>query len=84
MTKFGIRQIGNSTPKWAKWFFRIYFFLSKAFVGWAAATSVFDKATLYEIVLFITLFLDSVFYSVSKMFGIQESELKESTNEDVK
>lgn len=71
MTKFGIDQIGNATPPWAKYIFRIYFFVSKAFVGWMAATSIIDKETLGEVTLFITLLSDPIVYGVSKMFGVQ-------------
>ncbi len=74
MTKFGIGQIGNVTPAWAKYGFRIYFFVSKAVVGWMAATSIIDKETLGEVTLFITLLSDPIVYGVSKMFGVQPEE----------
>lgn len=80
-SKFGFGQIGKYTPQWAKWFFRIYFFISKAFVGWAAATSIFDKTTLYEITLFVTLLLDPIFYGASKMVGI-EPDIESETPKD--
>ena len=77
MAKFGLGQIGNDTPQWAKNIFRIYFFVSKALIGWAAATSLFSKETLGEILLFITLFLDPVVFGFSKMFGVNVEENKE-------
>lgn len=62
------------TPTWAKWMFRIYFLLSKALIGYCAATTLFSKDTLLEITLFVTLFLDPVIYGFSKMFGIEKDE----------
>lgn len=62
------------TPSWAKWMFRIYFFTSKALLGYFAATSLFSKEVLLETTLFITLFLDPVIYGFSKMFGIEKEE----------
>lgn len=84
MAKFGIDQIGKTTPRWAKYVFRIYFFLSKAFVGWAAVTSLFDKSFLLELTLFITLFSDPVIYAFSKMFGLTDSEIYIQNKEDEK
>lgn len=81
MTQFGINQIGKDTPQWAKNMFRIYFFASKAFIGYAAATTLFSKDTLNEMILLITLFIDPIVYGFSKMFGIgaNEEDIKPNT-----
>jgi hypothetical protein len=70
MAKFGITQVGNETPLWAKWMFRITFIITTALTGWIAATSLFPQETKYEITIFLKLFVDPVIYMVSKLFGI--------------
>lgn len=82
MTKFGIGQIGNDTPKYAKYAFRVYFFTSKAFIGWAAATDIFSEQFTHNITLFITLLADPILFGLSKMFGPtpEESETQNQEN----
>ena len=83
MANFGVAQIGKTTPQWAKYMFRIYFFMSKAFIGWAAATTIFSPEFVTNANLMVTLLIDPVFYGFSKMFGVtpEESELEKLQNE---
>lgn len=68
---FGLGSLEKETPLWAKWIFRGYFVFSKALIGWLAATQLFPKETLIEVVYFITLLLDPIFFGLSKLFGVQ-------------
>lgn len=74
---FGLNQINKTTPSWAKWFFRIVFFLNKILAAYIAATNLIDPAAKYEITLFLTLVIDPLAFGFSKMFGITADE-KES------
>ena len=69
-TKFGIGQIGNETPIWAKNIFRIYFFASKALIGWFAYTKLLTPNVIYEAMGVVTLLLDPIVYGLSKMVGV--------------
>lgn len=69
-TKFGVDQVKNETPLWAKWMFRITFIITTALIGWIAATNLFPQETKYEITIFLKLLVDPVVYMVSKLFGI--------------
>jgi hypothetical protein len=68
-TKFGLGQIGNSTPKWAQVAFRIFFYAT------GIATVILDIYT--EIPSDIKLIINSevikanlLVHAISKMFGI--------------
>jgi NhaP-type Na+/H+ or K+/H+ antiporter len=74
MGNFGIDQITNTTPKWAKWFFRIVFLLTKIIVAYVAATNIISPESKYEITLFLTLVIDPLAFGVSKMFGVKIEE----------
>lgn len=76
---FGLNQINTTTPSWAKWFFRIVFFLNKILSAYIAATNLIEPAAKYEITLFLTLVIDPLAFGFSKMFGITVEE-KENTN----
>jgi hypothetical protein len=67
---FGISQIGNETPMWAKNIFRVYFFASKAVIGWLGYTKLIPAAYLYETMGFVTLLIDPIVYGLSKMVGV--------------
>lgn len=70
-TKFGLKQIGNETPVWALWLFRVVFLLTKIIVGYIAATNLLSPDAKYEITLFLTLVIDPLAFGFSKMFGIE-------------
>jgi len=69
-TTFGIGQIGKETPMWAKNIFRIYFFASKAVIGWFAYTKLLPAPWIYEAMGIVTLLLDPIVYGLSKMVGV--------------
>lgn len=71
---FGLNQVNSTTPLWAKWFFRIVFFLNKILAAYIAATNLIDPAAKYEITLFLTLVIDPLAFGFSKMFGITADE----------
>lgn len=77
---FGLNQINTTTPSWAKWFFRIVFFLNKILAAYIAATNLIDPVAKYEITLFLTLVIDPLAFGFSKMFGIT---VEEKENPDV-
>jgi len=68
--KFGLDQLTNQTPKWAKWMFRVVFAVTTALTAWIAATNLFPQSTKYEITLALKLLIDPVVYALSKMFGV--------------
>ena len=70
MTKFGINQLNNDSPTWAKWIFRLWFLVSKALIGWFAYTNLIPKPTLYELIGVFSLLMDPIMFGLSKMFGI--------------
>lgn len=72
--KFGWGQIQKEAPEWAPWIFRSWFIISKAFLGWLAATHLVSQNFLYETTIAITLLIDPIIYGISKMFGIQVEE----------
>lgn len=69
-TGFGLGQIANPTPEFANWIFRGYFIISKAFIGWAAAVTLFTTKEQFIIVTTISLLLDPIMLGFSKLFGI--------------
>ncbi|RYE25087.1 MAG: hypothetical protein EOP51_05205 [Sphingobacteriales bacterium] len=75
ITKFGLSQIGNQTPLWAKWIFRIIFLLTTVTISWLAATNIVSDAQKYEITLFLKVVVDPIAYGLSKLFGIEETSL---------
>lgn len=74
---FGFNQISNTTPSWAKWFFRVVFLFNKIIVAYIAATNLIDPSTKYEITLFLSLVVDPLAFGFSKMFGINLDDKKE-------
>lgn len=71
---FSKKALTTETPSWAKWMFRITFIITTAFVGWVAATNVFDQETKYEITLALKLLVDPIVYGLSKLFGVEPKE----------
>ncbi|MBW4362609.1 hypothetical protein [Flavobacterium taihuense] len=69
-TKFGVKQLKNTTPLWALWMFRITFLVTKIVVGYIAATNLLSPHAKYEVTLFLTLVVDPFAFGLSKMFGI--------------
>lgn len=87
MAKFGLDQVGNVTPRWAKNLFLIYFISSKPFIAWIATAAIFSAPVERQITLLITLLLDPILYAISKMVGIDPAisqEAVERASEEIK
>lgn len=67
---FGLNQLNSPSPIWAKWIFRSYFIISKAFIGWAGMVGIFSPPTLHEIIVTTTLLVDPVMLGFSNLFGV--------------
>lgn len=69
--KFGIGQIGNHTPEWARWGFRIFFYCT-SLVGifLTIFTRIPDELKLD--ILQGTTFANLAAHGLSKMFGVTE------------
>lgn len=75
-TTFGFASYGLPTPKWASAVFDLYFIVSKALIGWLAATKLLPMTDIVEATFFVTLFLDPIVKGMTKMFGVQVMDLK--------
>jgi hypothetical protein len=78
--EFGPGQIGNTTPKWANWMFRIYFY-SASFVTLYLA---FDTSITAHVSLVIIKWLtvSTMFvHGFSKMFGIDSRQYQQEAND---
>lgn len=73
-TTFGLGQIAKEAPSWAPWIFRSYFIISKALLGYLAASHLFSPTFLTEAMTLVTFLLDPLMYGFSKMFGIEVEE----------
>jgi len=73
-TKFGVKQIKQTTPTWALWMFRIVFLVTKIVVGYIAATNLLSPESKYEVTLFLTLLVDPLAFGLSKLFGVTVEE----------
>lgn len=78
--KFGFNQVTTTTPPWAKWLFRIVFFLNKIVAGYIAATNLISPEAKYEVTLFLVLIIDPFAYGFSKMFGVEIDQQEENSN----
>lgn len=70
-TKFGIAQISKPTPKWAKWVFRVFFYITQT-VNLAlimfTTIPVEIKLQITEYIAFANLSV----HGASKLFGIED------------
>jgi hypothetical protein len=67
---FGLNQIGNETPKWATWFFRIFFYVTSMTtlaLSYFTDIPIETKLRIAEIVAFANM----AAHSFSKMWGIE-------------
>jgi hypothetical protein len=72
---FGLNQIGNETPKWATWFFRIFFYVTSMTT---IALDTFTGIPLITMLLIakIVAFSNVCAHAFSKMWGIQIDNTK--------
>lgn len=79
--KFGLGQLTNSTPTFAKWIFRGYFIISKAIIGYLGALAALKGiditiTTLTIVTLTISLLLDPIMLGFSNLFGVEPDQGK--------
>ena len=85
--KVGLGQIGNPTPQWATWLFRIYFYLS-TFTGiYLTMDNTIPAHVALNIIKYLGISVLAV-HGFSKMIGIDsrklESEAKDAFNQPLK
>lgn len=73
-TNFGLNQIAEKTPEWAKWLFRITFLVTTALSVWIASTNLITPSVKYELTLILKVIVDPVVFGISKMFGINNNK----------
>jgi hypothetical protein len=67
--KFGLDQVNNETPKWATWFFRIFFYVtSMTTLALSMFTNIPVETKLH--IAEIVAFANMAAHSFSKMWGI--------------
>lgn len=76
MTKFGISQINNHTPKWVKLAFGILIILTSAATFLIASTTQIPNETKVELTVYIKTF-EIIIFGISKLFGIEKEEITE-------
>ncbi len=69
-TKFGPKFIGNETPKWARWLFRIFFYVTSMTTLALSLFSNIPTETKLHIAEAVA-FANMAVHSFSKMFGIK-------------
>jgi heme/copper-type cytochrome/quinol oxidase subunit 4 len=69
-TSFGIDQLSNPTPLWAKMVFRVCLVLTTVASFWVAASTLISPEVKTELMLAFKT-LDMFVFSVSKLFGIE-------------
>lgn len=69
--KFGLGQIGNKTPNFAKWFFRVFFYVTQTVNLGIILFSSIPAKTKLEITEYVT-FANLAAHGFSKMFGIED------------
>lgn len=77
MTNFGLDQINNPTPLWAKWVFRTVFILTTVASFWAGASTLIDPLYKAELLLGFKS-LDMIVFGFSKLFGVELPERDEN------
>lgn len=81
MTKFGISQLKNQTPKILIWIFRIIFIISSSAIVIIANDPSIDPVFKVRAVLYLTTF-EGVFWTLMHFFGIQKEEITSIENQD--
>lgn len=79
-TEFGPNQIGNTTPKWANWMFRIYFYLSSFVTLYLAFDPEVPAPLALKIIKWLTISTIAV-HGFSKMWGIDTKQFQSEAND---
>lgn len=69
-TSFGLNQVGNTTPQWAKWMFRGTIVVTAVIAFWVGGTSTLSSELKEEMLLMLKA-IDMAVFGLSKMFGIE-------------
>lgn len=75
MANFGLGQIGQETPLWAKNMFRVVFALTAVATFIIAGDPVISDEIKIRIAVYLK-GLDMFMYALSKMFGIPKEEIQ--------
>ncbi|SEV89032.1 hypothetical protein SAMN05428988_0169 [Chitinophaga sp. YR573] len=78
-TKFGLDQVGNETPKWSKWMFRITIILTTVAAFVIAADPGIPDIIKVRIGVYLK-GLDMLVLGFSKMFGVEVQDTTENKN----
>ena len=70
MSNFGLDQINQPTPLWAKNMFRIVFVITTVASFWAASSTLISPIYKAELMLGFKS-LDMIIFGFSKLFGIE-------------
>jgi len=76
----GINQIGNVTPNWATWMFRIYFYVAQFAAIFLAFFTRISAETKVEILAWIAM-LSIAVHGFSKMWGINTKKIQQEAIE---
>lgn len=69
-TSFGLEQLSNPTPLWAKQVFRIVFVLTTVLTFWVAGSTLIAAGIKTELMLGLKS-LDMLVFGISKLFGVE-------------
>lgn len=73
--KFGLGQIGNKTPDWAKWAFRIFFYVTQTINLGLIMFSDIPVETKLKLTEYVT-FANLAVHGLSKMWGVEDDTTK--------
>lgn len=71
--KFGFGQITNPTPSWAKWAFRVFFYVTSLATVIITMTGDIPDSIALEITKWVSI-ANMAVHGLSKMFGIDISD----------
>lgn len=79
-TEFGINQVGNKTPAWAQWMFRIFFYLVSFVNLYLAFDTTVPPELMHTILKWSTLLVMAV-HGFSRMWGIDTKQYQSEAND---
>lgn len=81
MTKFGLGQLKNQTPKWALWIFRIVILLTTVGVYLVSSDETIPDATQVKLLVYLKA-VDMFVWGLVKMFGIEPDSIQSVGEKD--
>lgn len=79
-TKFGLDQVSQPTPEWAKWMFRIFFYASSFTSFIMTIDASIPAATVISVVKYLSIATMAV-HGFSKLFGVDVTVYEEETKD---